>query len=83
LGSAKKRIPALAPVNRVRTLVGVLLVVLILTPLAAWAVRGLRRFTGATAEGARSTVHVFAEGLIVLAAIVLGVILVVAIASSE
>jgi hypothetical protein len=65
-----------------RTLVGVLLVVLILTPLAAWAVRGLRRVSGAPAEGPRSTFFVFAEGLIVLAAIVLGVILVVAIAAS-
>jgi hypothetical protein len=66
-----------------RTLVGVLLVVAILAPLAAWAVRGVRRVTGAPAEGPRSTFHVFAEGLIVLAAIVLGVVLVVAIASTD
>ena len=35
----------------VRTVLGVVLVALILTPLAAWAVRGLRRVTGAVAEG--------------------------------
>ena len=66
-----------------RTLLGVLVVVLILTPLAAWAVRGLRRVTGAPAEGPRATFLVFAEGLIVLAAIILGVIVVVAFSASE
>ena len=66
-----------------RTVVGVLVAVLILAPLAAWAVRGLRRVAGAPAEGPRSTFLVFAEGLIVLAAIVLGVIVVVAFAASD
>jgi hypothetical protein len=65
-----------------RTVLGVVVVVLILTPLATWAVRGLRRVAGAPAEGPRSTFLVFAEGLIVLAAIVLGVVVVVAFASS-
>jgi hypothetical protein len=59
-----------------RTLVGVLLTIAILAPLAAWALRGVRRMTGAPAEGARSAVQVFAEGLIVLAAFVLGVLIV-------
>ena len=66
-----------------RTVVGVVVVALILTPLAVWAVRGLRRVTGAVAEGPRSTFQMVAEGLIVLAAIVLGVIVVVAFASTD
>ena len=64
-----------------RTLVGVLVVVLVLVPLAAAAVRGLRRVAwpvGADDVG-RTTVQTFVEGLIVLAAVVIGVALVVAI----
>ena len=64
-----------------RTLVGVLIVVLVLAPLAAGAVRGLRRFawTGSVEDVPRTTVQTIAEGLIVLAAVVLGVVVVVAV----
>ena len=65
-----------------RTLVGVLVVVLVLVPLAAAAVRGLRRVAwpaGAEDLG-RTTVQTVTEGLIVLAAVIVGVVLVVAIA---
>ena len=64
-----------------RTLVGVLVGVLVLVPLAAAAVRGLRRvaWTGPGDVG-RSTVQTVVEGLIVLAAVIVGVVLVVAIA---
>ena len=61
-----------------RTLIAVVLAILILAPLAGWAVRGIRRGTGAPAGGPRSALQLFAEGLIVLAAFVLGVFLVVA-----
>jgi hypothetical protein len=65
----------------VRTLVGVLVVVGVLVPLAAAAVRGLRRVAWpADAETlGRTTFQTVTEGLIVLAAIVVGVVLVVAI----
>jgi hypothetical protein len=62
-----------------RTLIAVLLALVILVPLAGWAVRGVRRRTGAPAEGPRSTLQLFVEGLIVLAAFVLVVFVVVAI----
>jgi hypothetical protein len=62
-----------------RTLIAVLLAIVILAPLAGWAVRGVRRRTGAPAEGPRSTLQLFVEGLIVLAAFVLVVFVVVAI----
>jgi hypothetical protein len=64
----------------VRTVVGVVLVVLVLAPLAAVAVRGLRRTTWASgaADVGRTTVQTVAEGLIVLAALVIGVVIVVA-----
>jgi hypothetical protein len=62
-----------------RTLIAVLLAIVILAPLAGLAVRGLRRKTGAPAGGPRSTIQVFVEGLIVLAAFVLGVFIVVAV----
>ena len=62
-----------------RTLIAVLLALVILVPLAGWAVRGVRRATGAPAEGPRSTLQLFVEGLIVLAAFVLVVFVVVAI----
>ena len=64
-----------------RTLAGVLVVALILVPLAAAAVRGLRRV--AWAEGVdvgRTTAQTLVEGLIVLAAVIVGVTVVVAIA---
>ena len=62
-----------------RTLIAVLLAIVILAPLAGWAVRGVRRATGAPAKGPRSALQVFVEGLIVLAAFVLVVFVVVAI----
>jgi hypothetical protein len=61
-----------------RTLIAVVLTILVLAPLAAWGVRGVRRATGAPAEGPRSTLQLFLEGLIVLAAFVLGVLVIVA-----
>jgi hypothetical protein len=61
-----------------RTLIAVVLTILVLAPLAAWAVRGVRRATGAPAEGPRSTLQLFLEGLIVLGAFVLGVLVIVA-----
>ncbi len=65
-----------------RTLVGVLLVTLVLVPLAAAAVRGVRRFASpADAEElGRTTLQTIAEGLIVLAAMIVGIVIVVAIA---
>jgi hypothetical protein len=63
----------------VRTLIAVVLTILVLAPLAAWAVRGVRRATGAPAGGPRSTLQLFAEGLIVLAAFVLGVFVIFAV----
>jgi hypothetical protein len=65
-----------------RTAVGILIVLLVLAPLTVWAIRGLRRLTGSTADGPRSPLLVYAEGLIVLAAIVLGVFVVVALATT-
>jgi hypothetical protein len=62
-----------------RTLIAILLAIVILAPLAGWAVRGVRRTTGAPAGGPRSTIQLFVEGLIVLAAFVLGVFIVVAV----
>ena len=65
-----------------RTLVGVLVVVLVLVPLAAAAVRGLRRVAWPATAGdvGRTTLQTVTEGLIVLAAVIIGVVLVVAIA---
>ena len=65
-----------------RTLVGVLVVALVLVPLAAAAVRGLRRVAWpADAETVgRTAFQTITEGLIVLAAVIIGVVLVVAIA---
>jgi hypothetical protein len=65
-----------------RTLIAVVLVILVLAPLAGWAVRGIRRGTGAPAEGPRSAFQLFAEGLIVLASFVLGVFIVVAVSAA-
>jgi hypothetical protein len=66
----------------VRTLVGVLVVTLILAPLAALAVRGVRRVVGPmdAEELSRTTLQNIVEGLIVLAAAIVGVVIVVAIA---
>jgi hypothetical protein len=64
----------------VRTLAGVLVAVLVLAPLAAAAVRGLRRlaWTGQVEDAGRGAVQTVVEGLIVLAAVIIGVVVVVA-----
>ena len=63
-----------------RTLVGVLVAALVLVPLAAAAVRGLRRVAWADADNVgRTALQTVTEGLIVLAAVIVGVVLVVAI----
>jgi hypothetical protein len=67
-----------AMMANVRTLIAVVLTILVLAPLAGWAVRGVRRATGAPAGGPRSTLQLVLEGLIVLAAFVLGVFVIVA-----
>ena len=63
-----------------RTLAGVLLVLLILVPLAAAAVRGVRRVGWAdqVEDAGRTTAQTLVEGLIVLAAVIVGVVIVVA-----
>ena len=63
-----------------RTLVGVLLVLLVLAPLVAAAVRGVRRpaWTDQVEDAGRTTLQTLVEGLIVLAAIVVGVLILVA-----
>jgi hypothetical protein len=65
----------------VRTLAGVLIVILLLAPLAAGAVRGLRRFawTGHVEDVPRTTLQTIVEGLIVLGAVIVGVVIVVAV----
>jgi hypothetical protein len=67
----------------VRTLVGVVVVVLLLAVLASAAVRGVRRvaWSGGADDAGRTTVRAVVEGLIVLAALVLGVVIVVALVS--
>jgi hypothetical protein len=62
-----------------RTLIAAIVAIVILAPLAGWAVRGIRRATGAPADGPRSTWQLFAEGLIVLGAFILAVFVVFAI----
>jgi hypothetical protein len=64
----------------VRTLAGVLLVLLILVPLAAAAVRGVRRVGWAdqVEDAGRTTAQTVVEGLIVLAVLVVGVLVLVA-----
>ena len=66
-----------------RTLVGVLLVAGILVALAAGAVRGVRRVAapGSAEEVGRTTIRTVVEGLIVIAAVILGVVIVVALVS--
>ena len=63
-----------------RTLVGVLLVLLVLVPLAAAAVRGVRRvgWGDRVEDGGRATMQMLVEGLIVLAVVVGGGVVVVA-----
>ncbi len=60
-----------------RTLVGVLVVGLLLAGLAGVVVRGVRRISwpGQVDEAGRTTAQTVVEGLIVLAAIVLGVVI--------
>ena len=60
-----------------RTLLGVLIAVLVLAPLAAAAVRGARRVAGTdqVAEPGRTTLQTLVEGLVV---VILGVLVVVA-----
>jgi hypothetical protein len=67
----------------VRTLVGVLVVGLLLAALAGVAVRGVRRigWPGQVDDAGRTTAQAIVEGLIVLAAIVLGVVVVFALLS--
>jgi hypothetical protein len=64
-----------------RLLVGVLAVALVLAALAASAVRGLRRvaWPAGAEDAGRTTLQALTEGLIVLAAVIVGVVLVVAI----
>jgi mannose/fructose/N-acetylgalactosamine-specific phosphotransferase system component IID len=64
----------------VRTLAGVLVVLLVLAPLAAVAVRGRRRAAWAgDVEGAgRGALQTVVEGLIVLGVVVVGVVIAVA-----
>ena len=66
-----------------RTLVGVLVVLLVLALLASAAVRGVRRvaWSGGADDVGRTTVQSVVEGLIVLAAVVLGVVIVLALVS--
>lgn len=63
-----------------RTLVGVLVVLAILVPLAAAAVRGVRRvaWTEQIEDAGRTTLQTVVEGLIVLAVVVVGVLILVA-----
>ena len=63
-----------------RTLAAVVVVGLLLAGLAGAAVRGVRRFRPADVEEAgRTTARAVVEGLIVLAAVILGVVIVYAI----
>lgn len=63
-----------------RTLVGVLVVLAVLVPLAAAAVRGVRRLAWAdqVEDAGRTALRTLVEGLIVLAVVVVGVLVVVA-----
>ena len=63
-----------------RTLVAVVVVGLLLAGLAGAAVRGVRRFRPTDVDAAgRTTAQTVVEGLIVLAALILGVVIVYAI----
>ena len=63
-----------------RALVAVLLVTLVLAGLAAAALRGVRRvaWSGGVGEVGRSALQTVVEGLIVLAAAIVGVVILVA-----
>ena len=63
-----------------RTLVGVLLVLLVLAPHAAHGGSGERRlaWTDQVEDAGRTTVQTLVEGLIVLAVLVVGVLILVA-----
>ena len=64
-----------------KALVGVVFAVLVLAPLAAVAARGLRRagWSGAQVEDAgRTTLQNLVEGLIVIAVVIIGVVILVA-----
>jgi ribulose 1,5-bisphosphate synthetase/thiazole synthase len=67
----------------VRTLAGVVVVGLMLAGLAGAAVRGVRRigWHGEVDEAGRTTAQAVVEGLIVLAAVILGVVVVFALLS--
>jgi hypothetical protein len=62
-----------------RTLIPVLPAIVVFSLLAGWAVRGIRRATGAPDEGPRSVLQHFVEGLIFLSAFVLVVLVVFAV----
>ena len=66
-----------------RTLVAVVVVGLLLAALAGTAVRGVRRmgWHGDVDEAGRTTAQAVVEGLIVLAAVILGVVVVYALVS--
>ena len=66
-----------------RALVGVLVVGLVLAGLASVAVRGVRRvrWAGDAGDAGRTALQSIVEGLIVLAAVILGVVVVYALAS--
>jgi hypothetical protein len=66
----------------VRTLVAVVVVGLALAALAGTAVRGLRRIAwhGSVEDAGRTAVQTVVEGLIVLAAVIAGIVIVVAVA---
>lgn len=66
-----------------RTVVAVVLVGLVLALLAAAAVRGVRRvaWPGSVEAAGRTAVQNVVEGLIVLAAVIAGVVIVVAVAT--
>jgi hypothetical protein len=65
----------------VRTVLAVVVVGLLLAGLAGVAVRGVRRFAwhGQIDETGRTTAQAIVEGLIVLAAVILGVVVLYAI----
>jgi hypothetical protein len=65
----------------VKVLVGVVFAVLVLAPLAAVAARGLRRAGWLEAEvddAGRTTLQNLVEGLIVIAVVIIGVVILVA-----
>jgi len=66
----------------VRTLVAVVIVGLGLAALAGTAVRGVRRsrWAGSVEAAGRTTAQTVVEGLIVLAAVIAGIVIVVAVA---